>query len=184
MWSGPKNNPDERMKNIIVSAGHGDRDPGAVAGTIIEHLHGYQIAWLLRSALEEKGHAVAFISCFQSLPEKIRAVNGLHGQKPVDLAIEIHFNSVEEPQANGTEVLFYSQKLEPVAKDMSQRLAAAIGTRDRGAKKRTDLGWLKQTQPPALIVEVLFISNPLDAIRLDDLGFHRAAAEAIAAGAM
>lgn len=166
--------------NIIVSAGHGDRDPGAVAGNIVEHLRAYPIAWLLRSSLESKGHTVEFISCFQSLAGKIKTVNELHTVKPVDLAIEIHFNSHKDESAHGTEVLFYSPKLESAAKIISSSIAAALGTTNRGAKRRLDLGWLKRTQPPALIVEVCFISNLADAARMNTSTFHSLVADAIA----
>jgi len=169
-------------KYIIVSAGHGDRDPGAVALDVIEHLHAYQIAWILRSHLEAKGHDVDFISCFQPLSAKIRNVNELHKAKPVDMAIEIHFNSAVNPDADGTEVLFYSPKLEPLAKQISGDVAAAIKTKDRGAKKRDNLGWLKQTAPSALIVEVCFVSSPDDRAAISEDGFHIRAAAGIAKG--
>lgn len=170
------------MKNIIVSAGHGDRDPGATANGCIEHLEAYQITWLLRSQLEAKGHACEFVSCFQPLSRKIQQVNALHDEKAIDLAIEIHFNSAENSQAHGTECLYYSPKTRSMAVSISEKLSAAIGTADRGAKHRTDLGWLKQTQPPALIVEVCFLSNPDDAVKMGRSEFHQTAAAGITAG--
>jgi N-acetylmuramoyl-L-alanine amidase len=148
---------------IALSIGHGLRDPGAVNGLLFEHLEAYKIGWFLRDALEARGHAVELISCFQILGAKIRAVNALHEARPLDLALEVHFNSAADPRANGTEVLFLSAKNEALAARVSKQLSITLGTRNRGAVKRDNLGWLKQTAPPALIVEVLFISSSLDA---------------------
>lgn len=164
---------------IALSVGHGLRDPGAINNELFEHLEVYKITWLLRNALEAKGHAVELISCFQMLAAKIRNVNALHETKPFDLALEMHFNSAADSRANGTEVLYYSPKNEQLAARLSLGLSNAIGLRNRGAVKRDNLGWLKQTAPPALIVEVLFISNPGDCSAIDAT-FHRRVAEALA----
>jgi N-acetylmuramoyl-L-alanine amidase len=164
---------------IALSIGHGLNDPGAISGLYIEHVEAYKIAWLLRDALKEKKHTVDLISCFQELPAKIREINEAHQVKPFDLAVEIHFNSAADPKANGTEVLYYSPKNESLAAKISKALAGAIGTRDRGAVKRDNLGFLKQTNCPALIVEVLFISNPRECAAID-ITFSRRVAEAIA----
>lgn len=166
---------------VAISAGHGQRDPGAVneATGLIEHTNAYCISWLLRDELERRKHAVEFISCFQTLSGKIREINEAHAVKPFDLCLEIHFNSHADPKANGTEVLYFSPKNEPLAARLSSGLSKALGTRNRGAIKRDNLRFLKQTNPPAVIVEVLFISSPVDTSVMD-VTFHRRVAEAIA----
>src|SRR5688572_3252762 len=133
---------------IAVSVGHGLHDPGAVNDEHCEHLIAYQIAWRLREALTDRRHTVEPISCFQHLAAKIKEVNRLHDIKPFDLAVEIHLNSSVDPKANGTEVLYYSDKNKLLAARISKSIAQSIGLRDRGAVKRTSLGFLKQTNPP------------------------------------
>lgn len=167
---------------LAISAGHGNQDPGAVnaAHGLIEHVEAYRIAWLLRDVLERGDHSVEFISCFQTLGEKISQVNRLHAERRVDLAIEIHFNSSTSTTARGTEVLHYSPKNEALALLISHAISRALGTRDRGAVKRDNLGWLKRTDPPALILEVLFLSNDLEAQKIGLFGFHQTVAQAIA----
>lgn len=160
---------------IAVSIGHGLNDPGAVNGEYIEHLHAYMIAWHLKELID--GHE--FISCFQHLAGKIKSINSLHSTKPLDLAVEIHFNSSTDTKANGTETLYYSTKNRPLAERISLSIASSIGLRNRGAIKRTNLGFLKQTNCPALIIEVLFLSSPVDTSAID-ITFHRRVAEAIA----
>jgi N-acetylmuramoyl-L-alanine amidase len=166
---------------LILSVGHGDRDPGALNPQLHlrEHVEAYRIVWELRDMLERAGHQVQFISCFQSLAAKIREVNRLHAEHAADLALEVHFNSAVDPTANGTEVLYCSPKNHELAARISRGISAVLGTRDRGAKKRIDLGWLKVTKPPALIVEVLFISNNTEAALCETPNFPMAVANAI-----
>lgn len=159
---------------IAVSIGHGLNDPGAVNGEYVEHLHAYMIAWYLKEFINDH----EFISCFQPLAGKIKSINSLHSVKPLDLAVEIHFNSSAETNANGTETLYYSTKNKRLAERISLSIASSIGLRNRGAVKRTNLGFLKQTNCPALIIEVMFISSPVDLSAID-LTFHRRVAEAI-----
>src|SRR3990167_6593637 len=164
---------------IALSTGHGFRDPGATRGDLYEHLIAYQISWRLVEALTDRGHTVEFISCFQPLSGKIKQVNASHKLHPFDLAMEIHLNSSANPQANGTEVLHYSNKNKLLAARVSQSIESSIGLRDRGAVKRTGLGFLTKTAPPALIIETMFISSSIDTSAID-VTFYRRMAEAIA----
>ncbi len=168
---------------FCVSAGHGKNDPGAINEKLAlkEHLEAYKLAWELRDALKAAGHSVVFISCFQNLGQKIAEVNVLHAEKPFDWAIEIHFNSAVSARARGTEVLYYSTKNVGVATRMSAAIAASLETRDRGSKKRNNLGWLTRTHPPALIVETLFINNAGDAGKIRDQRFCEKAVQGIVA---
>lgn len=170
------------MSLFIVSAGHGLRDPGALNPRLglIEHLESYQIAWHLRSVLESMGHSCEFITPFQKLSEKIAAVNRRAVDSTIAAAVEIHFNSAEAPEANGTEVCYLGAAA--MASSVSSKLSAALGTKNRGGQKRDDLGWLTQTKVPALIVEVLFIQNDSEAKKVSELNFHQRAARAIAEG--
>lgn len=166
---------------FCVSAGHGLRDPGAVnvERHLIEHVHAYHITWLLRDQLERLGHQVEFISCFQPLADKIQTVNALHAVQPFDLALEVHFNSAEDLTANGTEVLYLSAKNKELAARISASVSKSLGTKDRGAVRRGNLGWLRQTVPPALIIETLFIQG-FEAGKILAPDFHGRVAGAIA----
>jgi len=167
---------------VMLSAGHGNRDPGAVNAdlSLSEHVEAYKITWMLRDQLERRGVKTEFISCFQTLTRKIAVVNYRceDAIKPA-AAIEIHFNSAAVDTAHGTEVLHYGASTKELAARISRKIAVAIGTRDRGPKVRPDLGWLKLTKCPAVIVEVSFINNPTEAAKILEPGFHGKVAAAI-----
>ncbi|OQB14585.1 MAG: N-acetylmuramoyl-L-alanine amidase LytC precursor [Firmicutes bacterium ADurb.Bin193] len=81
-----------------------------------------------------------------------------------DYFISIHCNSSASPQANGTETLVASatSKADGLARLVNANLAA-LGLTDRGVKVRDNLGVLKHTLMPAILIELAFISNEGDA---------------------
>lgn len=171
------------MSLFVISAGHGLRDPGATNSRlgILEHTVAYTLCWHLRAALEAMGHGCEFVSCFQSLGAKIGAVNQIAAQGSVAAAVELHLNSAENPDAHGTEVLYFSEASKAMAAHLSETLSAAIDTKDRGAIRRTNLAWLTQTKPRAFIVELLFINNDREAMKIGPV-FYQKGARAIAEG--
>ncbi|HSH52944.1 MAG TPA: N-acetylmuramoyl-L-alanine amidase, partial [Bacteroidales bacterium] len=75
------------------------------------------------------------------------------------LDVSVHFNSFNG-NANGVEVLYFDQQ--GLASKMSEAIAKAGGFNNRGAKQRTDLYFLKNTDAPAILIEVCFIDNAND----------------------
>ena len=61
----------------------------------------------------------------------------------------------------GTETLYVTQQT--LASVISQQLAAAGSFVNRGAKKRTDLYFLNNTNKPAVLIEVCFVDSSTDA---------------------
>lgn len=168
---------------IAISAGHGKGDPGAVNKTLglEEHREARRICEELEQELQLRGFNVFVVEYNSfSLKEKIAEVNRAHAESPIGHALEIHFNSNAGEPAHGTEVLHLSVKNKDLAEHMSNKIALAIGTVSRGAKQRMNLGWLKQTKPPALIVEVLFINNDSEALKVNQPDFAKNVAVAIA----
>ena len=83
-----------------------------------------------------------------------------------DLFISIHTNASENPAATGTEALVYSES-STVAKAVAEEILIALhrltGLRNRGIVYRPGLYILRKTKMPAVLVELGFISNPVDA---------------------
>lgn len=93
-------------------------------------------------------------------------VNGIvkfHDSKKRDLDVSVHFNAAfHTDKPMGVEVLYLSDAGYAVAKKLSPAIAKASGLKDRGPKKRTDLGFLK-TDKPAILIEVCFVDSKADA---------------------
>ncbi|QSB10426.1 N-acetylmuramoyl-L-alanine amidase [Lysinibacillus fusiformis] len=72
-------------------------------------------------------------------------------------------------QAIGAEVLYYDQVA--IAKEIVDAICSVSGLKNRGAKKRTDLGVLVRTYEPAILIEFGFVNSKKD-IELMDQHFE------------
>jgi N-acetylmuramoyl-L-alanine amidase len=97
-----------------------------------------------------------------SLSTRVRDANGWGA----DVFISLHTNASVNPNATGAEALVYSRS-STVAYQLSEsilkRMTEATGLRNRGIVERPGLYVLKETEMPATIIEMGFISNPVDA---------------------
>ena len=78
------------------------------------------------------------------------------------LIVSIHFNAGGNSlKPIGTEVLYYSEQA--LAAKIAKAISDVSGLKNRGAKKRTDLGVLANTYEPAILIEVCFVNSIVDA---------------------
>ena len=97
-----------------------------------------------------------------SLVERVRQANSW----PADIFISLHNNAAENPNATGNEALIYgptSTVAREMGEDILEQLTLTTGLRNRGIVYRPGLYVLKETNMPAILVEMGFISNPVDA---------------------
>lgn len=93
--------------------------------------------------------------------DNIQTIVKYHNSKQRDVDISIHFNAAtrtDDPR--GVEVLYYNQG--DLAKRVSVAIAVASGLKDRGAKQRIDLGFLKGTTKPSILIEICFVDSQAD----------------------
>lgn len=149
---------------FTVTAGHGGRDPGAVAadGTTEAALV-TELRDIVAAKLRAAGHQVKTDGArWQNLP----LVHALTLVPGADVAIEIHMNAATHPGARGVEVVSLPAQRE-LARTIARRIAHTLETPVRGAG-----GWIDQAQSArgrlgfvragGLVVEVGFISNPAE----------------------
>ena len=145
---------------VTVTAGHSNKDPGAVNGKFKEAELVSQfrnaVAYYLREAgIQYKTDGVGILN--QDLNAAIKLIKGS------SVAVEFHMNAATSKQANGIETIALP-KDKKLAQDLSKAVADAFGGRLRG-----DNGWIDQSQSArgklgfisngGLIVELGFISN-------------------------
>ena len=145
---------------VTVTAGHSNKDPGAVNGKYKEAELVSQfrnaVAYYLREAgIQYKTDGVGTLN--QDLNAAIKLIKGS------SVAVEFHMNAASNKSAYGVETIALP-KDKKLAQDLSKAVADVFGSRLRG-----DDGWIDQSQSArgklgfisngGLIVELGFISN-------------------------
>lgn len=182
VWVGKENTPGKVP--VFVAAGHYPSSPGVVNGNfnLIEHLEAAKVVNELmkidRGGFEYKAIKPAPLS------EKVGFVNTQDVIFDHAVAIEVHFNSNEGAAGQGIETLYYpgSKAGMALATCLHDRLCDALPFFPRGIKERGDLYFLRKTTPPAVIIEVLFLNNDLEAAYLLYPRAHQVIAQAIDQG--
>lgn len=82
-----------------------------------------------------------------------------------DYFISLHTNASEITAASGSEAFVYrrSSTAEALASNILEQLNYSTGLRNRGVVARPGLYVLRKTRMPAVLVELGFITNPVDA---------------------
>ncbi|HYF35860.1 MAG TPA: N-acetylmuramoyl-L-alanine amidase [Prosthecobacter sp.] len=162
---------------IVVDAGHGGHDGGAVANGVVEKHLALALAHRLRHHLESQGLRVKMTRLtddFLSLEDRSRLANQLGATAFVSL----HLNtSVTAPEVTGLETYYSRRKSLSLRQDLLddegprlarciQRHACRLGrAEDRGIREKP-YAVVSNTECPAVLVECGFLTNAAEAARL------------------
>ena len=97
-----------------------------------------------------------------SLVARVREANSWGA----DVFISLHTNASNNARATGSEALIYSTSstvANGLAGDILEEMTRLTGLRNRGIVERPGLYVLRRTYMPAVLVEMGFITNPMDA---------------------
>ena len=169
------------MARIVIDAGHGGRDYGAVYEGRREKDDNLRLAMLVGDILKQNGVDVVYTrtsDVYNTPLEKARMGN----EAGADYFVSIHRNAFPTPNTvSGVETLVYNDsgvKAE-MARNINSNLEQ-LGFVNLGVKERPDLAVLRRTQIPAPLVEAGFIDSNIDNELLDRN--YDAVARAIADG--
>jgi len=167
--------------SIMLDAGHGGRDPGAVYNGRQEKEDTLALTLAIGEILQNNDIDVEYTrttDVYESPYQKALEAN----EAGVDYFVSIHRNSFPRPnEVNGVESLVYNKQ--GVKYEMAQNINAqleTVGFVNLGVQARPNLVVLRRTQMPAVLVEVGFINSDVDN-RLFDANFQDIA-QAIADG--
>lgn len=182
-----KNPKEVYDKVLLLDAGHGGKDPGTSGNGMQEKNLTLTIAQKIEQELQGSGIKVYMTRNSDVYPEN--STRAQTANDIADLMVSIHINSGPET-ANGTETLYQVHANDNGARLTSKQLAeilqgkvvSATGNTNRGVKLWTDVLILNRTTVPAVIVEVIFITNTGDALKISNPAYQDQVAQAIADG--
>lgn len=176
-------------KLVVVDAGHGDQDGGALGvNRAREKNVNLAIALELRNQLREAGANVLMTrsdDTFVPLLERSLRAN----QARADFFISVHADSVRNRSVAGSTVYYHKQigSCRALAQTIAERFAAMGGIGTKGIRSdrvlyTNGLSVLRNAQMVSVLVECGYMTNSGDAARLVQPAMQRKIAGAIADG--
>ncbi|MCP8971148.1 N-acetylmuramoyl-L-alanine amidase CwlD [Ectobacillus ponti] len=187
-------------KIIVLDAGHGGPDGGAVGGEdIVEKDINLEIAKHLRDYLQEQGALVIMTRIkdedlaeedtksysrrkAQDLKERVELINN----SKADLFISIHLNAIPISDSKGAQTFYYRSLVENerAAKFVQAELRTSLENTHRLAKTINHVYLLKHSKVPGVLVEAGFLSNVNERYLLNSEEYQKKVAAAIYRGAL
>ncbi len=148
---------------------HADGEPGACAHGMRECDIALGVVDYLEAFLDQFGVEVLGTMQSDELTDVVDAAN----DSGADIFVSVHCNAAANPEAEGTETLFCEGEGDDqeLAECINASIVERIGTEDRGSKPDTasavgSLYVLRQTNMPAVLVELAFLTNENEALLL------------------
>lgn len=190
---------EHRNVTVVIDAGHGGEDSGAVANGILEKDINLSIAMMLRDMLTAGGYQVVMTrdtdtSIYDPSASTTREKKNsdLHNRvniinsNPNNILVSIHQNKFEQAQYSGTQ-MFYSKNHPDsilLAEELRKSVTGFLQPDNKRELKQAEdtIFILKKAEIPAVIVECGFLSNAEEAKKLSDEAYRQQMAFSIYCG--
>ncbi|MEN8906666.1 MAG: N-acetylmuramoyl-L-alanine amidase family protein [Clostridiales bacterium] len=173
-------------KLVVIDAGHGGDEPGAVSNGVYEKDLNLDIALRLEKLLKASGVSTKMTRTTDisvGLYERSDMANDLDAA----LFVSIHHNAYYE-SSHGTETLYNKNKGDygvgftgySFANIVQNNLVENLKLTNRGIVNRPDLAVLRRSNMPSILAEIGFISNKSEREKLLQNSVKQSAAQALA----
>ncbi|MBS4207482.1 N-acetylmuramoyl-L-alanine amidase [Bacillus sp. FJAT-50079] len=168
-------------QTIIIDAGHGGYDPGAIGiGGILEKTLTLSMAHLLTEKLRNAGADVIMTRTRDRHLHVSERVN-LSQSFPNSVFISIHYNAHENKGANGVKTYYYHPADRDLTTSIHQQLVAQ-STLKNGGVQFGDFYVLRNNHNQSILLELGFITNQHDIQIIQTQNFQQSVAESIVQG--
>ncbi|WP_462405932.1 SH3 domain-containing protein [Gracilibacillus sp. Marseille-QA3620] len=167
-------------KTIVIDAGHGGTDPGAVGSVLrtkeknITLSTANQLAALLRNA-----GATVIMTRSSDVYITLDNRAAISNRNKADAFISIHYNAASTSNAKGIETYYYLNSR--LASSLQGEMVKTTGLLNRGVKYAKYRVLSINTQPAAL-VELGFLTNAAEEKKISQASYHKKAAQGILNG--
>ena len=183
---------------IIVDAGHGGEDPGAIGvNGVLEKDLNLSISMLVRDRLAERGFSVVLtreedrllyaedenvkgIRKISDLKNRVKIFNSYENA----IVVSIHMNSFGASKYSGTQIYYSSTDgSRALAESIRQSVVSDLQPENRrGLKKSEGLYLLENSIHPTVLVECGFLSNPEECEKLSEKEYQKTLSFSIVCG--
>ena len=173
-------------KIMVLDAGHGGKDPGALRDNILEKNITLNVVNFTEEIFKNsdiKVYCTRIKDKYLTLQERTKFVK----EVDADIFVSVHINASELEDARGTEVYYYKGNnaateygltSNKMAKVLANNLYVAMDTKLRGVLNN-DYYVIHYNSVPAVLIELGFISNNEERAKLNDKTYQKKAANAI-----
>ena len=176
------------LGSVVIDAGHGGFDPGAVSGSVYESKINLSVAKKVEKILCDKGIKVFMTRNtdeYVGLYERAHIANKIQAS----LFISIHSNAFANSNLKGIMTLVYpssdqsnNSSGKTLGMKIHKNLISKTNAIDRGIIDRPNLVVLNSTKMPAALVECGFMTNPDELYLLQTDEYQNILAQGIAQG--
>lgn len=173
-----KKEPHKRY--VVIDAGHGGSDVGATRNGVYEKNITLDVSKRVADLLRKKGYIVEMTrttDTYVSLQDRVAFSEDINP----DIFVSIHVNSSNSDSPTGLETHYYKDNSLELAKYVHASLLNHVNSKDRGLFK-SRFYVINHTTAPAILVEIGFISSPVERAQLVSETRKQATAKAIAEG--
>ena len=186
-------------KIIVLDAGHGGEDPGAIGVTgVYEKDLNLQLVLQIGNILEEKGYIVVYTRTEDKLlyneDQNIKGIRKISDLKnrceaankyPDSIFVSIHMNSFGEGKYSGLQVYYspedddsrlLADKIQSSVKDSLQK------ENNRTIKQGDGMYLLENTEPTAVLIECGFLTNKTECEKLSQKEYQKELSFSIVCG--
>lgn len=182
-------------KSVMLDAGHGGSDPGAVYtdenGNVMLKEKDLNLAVTLKvkDILEKNGVEVNLIRSEDIYVDFLK-VGSIANSVGSTLFVSIHTNSFTNTEVNGIEVYGYlsggtvsnGMSSEQLSNNLLNGLIDETGANNRGVRDGKSLAVVNSTKAPAALVEIGFITNKEEREKMETEEYKQKLAQGIANG--
>lgn len=185
-----KINPDEKRPDtplaeyvVMIDPGHGGNDPGASSNDGKHYEKDMTLATGLAMKQKFEKHGLSVLMTrdkdeFVSLHRIGITSNESHA----DAFISLHYDSTAHPnEGSGTTTYYRHDNGKPLAKAVNDQIAGILPLPNRGYGKQ-DYQVLRENNKPAILIELGYMNNDLDAKYARSEKYHQYVSEAVYKG--
>lgn len=170
-----------KNQTIVIDAGHGGNDPGAVANGLQEKNINLAVSLEVQKLLRTAGANVVMTrsnDTFLTLGQRVSIAE----RAKASSFVSIHANAAASPAASGAETFYNAgseaSKSRSLAASIQDRLVKETAMNDRSVKQG-NFYVIRNTTMPSTLIELGFLTNSSDANKMKASGYNKKAGQAV-----